>query len=160
MSGYSRRATKQKTEGAPEWVSVLFLGEPLPARLWAALKTMRVHLDMPVITNDGNNCSAFVNPQNKTGLLRLFWVEYSGRYQPQPKSQAYLDSDVMSHAFAKFSSRSRDKDAKLSEKLKNRLDWLARPPEFPRNLMGECMAPAYQSIKGADFLQGYHLLGG
>ena len=51
-------------EETPKWMMVLFFDQGLSARLWKKLQAMPYHEYMPVITNDGANCSLFANKQN------------------------------------------------------------------------------------------------
>ena len=143
-------------EPTPEWIQVMWFDKAIPAWLWARLQSMPASEFMPLISDDGMNCSLFVNTQNPEGKMRSWSSRYAGPGQPNRK----LDSDVMSHAFANYSDRSKQKDTLLQRLIDGKDQYLGRPPVWGRNLLGDSTCSAYSSIEGADFLMGYNVMRG
>ena len=146
-------------EPTPEWLQVMWFRKAIPAELWSQLQSMPEHSFMPVITNDGNNCSLFVNPQNPEGELRSWSARFAAPGQPNPKTPR-LDADFMCHAFANYAKRSEQKDKYLQRLIDGKDQYLGRPPVYGRNLLGDSTCSAYRKIEGADFLMGYKVMRG
>ena len=159
-ASYARFLVREETEETPEWLRVLWFEAPWPDWLLEMLNDMPDHPAMPVITNAGNNCSLFENPQNLHGILRRFSMKNAPADQPRgsdgKKTDPWLSSDIMNHALADFGKRSNQKDTLLQNMLNAKTQWLARPPAYGMNLLGDSTLPAYRKIDGADWLEGYH----
>ena len=145
-AAYGRFAPNQVDEEAPEWLLVMWFGKPIPESLWAELQRMPEHRHMPVITDNGNKCSLFVNAQNKNGRLRTWAACYAGRDQ-QPKGMPYLDADVMNHAYANFKARSLSSDNYLQNMIDGKDQWLGRPPSVRKEPVGGFDSSGVSSIE-------------
>ena len=146
-------------EETPDWIMVLFFDAPLSASLWNKLQAMPLSECMPVITNDGANCSLFANKRNRTGYMRK-WSAHNSAPRQQNRSHPWLPSDVMSDTFADFAHRSRNKDKYLSNMRTGKDQYLSRKPAYGMNLQGDSTCSAYAEIDGAAFLEGYRVMRG
>ena len=146
-------------EPTPEWMQCMWFGKDIPAELWAQLQSLPEHEFMPVITNNGNNCSLFLNAQNPEGVLRSWSARFSAPGQLKRKDP-WLPSDVMNHAMANYASRSGEKDQYLQRMIDGKPQYLGRVPLFGRNLLGDSTCSAYRKIEGADWMAGYNVMRG
>ena len=159
MNRVVRMLPSDNTKPTPEWVMVMWFDGLMPDALWAALEAMPDSPYMPVISDDGTQCSLFAHTKNLSGRMRKWSADYAVRGQTR-RNDPWLDADVMNDAFAEYARRSLGKDNFLAGIITDKDQYLARPPEFGRNLLGDSTLPAYAKIEGADFLEGYRVMRG